>query len=170
MHIVTPQICSVALFSCVTSILKKKPHFIIPTHTEKNNACRTPSIDTLEAIALEMLKSASHYRSWIKCSYMKLPSDPIIKWWISGPVDMRGTWQFFSTIPLGVTIFIWITCLNNKQWLHILALSIDLFVWHLFSARCMLCLMQFSSADFIHSVGSPKNFWDNPRTVTKNCC
>lgn len=37
------------------------------------------------------------------------PSEPMMKWWMSGPVDMRGPTQLFSITPRGVTIFMWTT-------------------------------------------------------------
>lgn len=43
------------------------------------------------------------------------PSEPRMKWWMSGPVDMRGPWQLFSITPRGVTIFTWTTYWGRKQ-------------------------------------------------------
>jgi len=42
------------------------------------------------------------------------PSEPMMKWWMSGPVDMRGPWQLFSMTPRGVTIFMWTTCSQKR--------------------------------------------------------
>lgn len=33
-----------------------------------------------------------------------VPSEPRMKWWMSGPQEMRGTVHDFSITPLGVTI------------------------------------------------------------------
>lgn len=43
------------------------------------------------------------------------PSEPMMKWWMSGPVDMRGPWQLFSITPCGVTIFTCTTYENQKS-------------------------------------------------------
>jgi len=48
-----------------------------------------------------------------------VPSDPMMKWWISGPVDILGTWQLFWITPLGDTI---VTCTNYKIRSHVVGL------------------------------------------------
>ena len=50
--------------------------------------------------------------SMIVLDHPELPSDPRMKWWISGPEDIRGTWHDFSSTPFGVTSF---TCTTWGQ-------------------------------------------------------
>lgn len=46
---------------------------------------------------------------------VSIPSEPIMKWCMSGPVDMRGPRQLFSITPLGVTIFICTTWEHTRS-------------------------------------------------------
>ncbi len=47
-----------------------------------------------------------------------VPSEPSMKWCMSGPVDVRGPRQLFSITPLGVTIFIRTTWEHMRSQVH----------------------------------------------------
>lgn len=57
---------------------------------------------------------------------MSLPSDPKMMWCMSGPEDIRGTWQLFSMTPRGVTN---LTCTSCK---HIEENYAKLYMKHIF--------------------------------------
>ena len=54
--------------------------------------------------------------------FISVPSEPRMKWWMSGPIEFLGPWNDFSTVPRAVTILIRTTC-NNTTHVHCTALS-----------------------------------------------
>jgi len=103
---------------CHYCLFNQPPHILATTATWvlpylDNNSFQAIFISVLQHSYNTQIVHTEQMTSCQLIDYMQLrvnlPSDPMTKWWRSGPDDIRGTRQFFSRLPRAVTILMWTT-------------------------------------------------------------